>query len=109
MIRIVRNDAPRSAPASVSENITPPKVLTRVEPIYTPEAAAARVAGRVIIRVAVDERGTVTNADVLKGLPFGLDRSTVDAVRSWTFAPALDRNGIPVKGTFHVVMNFPPK
>lgn len=108
VIRIVRNDESPSTWTAAAESVRPPQVLTRVEAEYTPEAAAARVAGMVIVRVEIDESGMLTGAKVLKGLPFGLDRSALDAVRSWTFSPAVDRNGLPVRATRNVVMRFTP-
>lgn len=93
---------------STGTNGTPPQVLTHVDAPYTPEAAAARAAGMVLIRVHVDERGSVTRTDLLKGLPFGLDQSAIDAVRKWTFSPALGPNGNAEKGTLRVMINFDP-
>ena len=86
-------------------NMTPPKPISRVEPIYPAEAQEARIAGVVILETVIDETGTVTDARVLKPLPFGLDKAAADAVRQWRFEPAT-LDGKPVPVVFNLTINF---
>lgn len=86
-------------------SMTRPIVLYRVEPAYTVEAKINRVSGIVITEVVIDETGAVTDVKVLKPLPFGLDKSAVDAIRQWRFAPAM-ADGKPVATKFTITINF---
>lgn len=107
-IRVFRPAASQRGPDGylrLGEDITPPRVLARVEPIYPPEAKAARVSGIVILETRVDESGVVRNVRVLKPLPFGLSEAAAHAVRQWAFAPAT-RDGQPVPVVFNLTVNF---
>ncbi len=53
----------------------------------------------------IDKQGNVTNVQVLKPLPFGLDAAAVDAVRRWKFKPGT-LNGQPVDVIFNLTVNF---
>ena len=61
--------------------------------------------GVVILETVIDEQGNVTDAKVLKGLPMGLDRQAVEAVKTWKFKPAT-RDGRPVPVYYTVTMSF---
>ena len=91
----------------VPANLTPPQILTRVEPVYTAEAKEARIAGVVIVRASIDETGTVRDVKILKPLPYGLDKAAADAVRQWIFAPAL-HDGRPVPTKMNITVQFRP-
>src|SRR5215469_4875699 len=43
--------------------------INRVQPEYPPLAKAARVSGRVVVEVTVDELGNVTSARAISGHP----------------------------------------
>ena len=97
---------PVTKPTSVSDKYTtPPKILHRVEPGYTPEARDARVAGVCILAIDIDETGAVTATQVLKPLPMGLSEAAVAAVKQWQFSPAL-KDGKPVAVTYNITINF---
>lgn len=70
---------------------------SRVPPHYTEIARVAHLEGTVLVKVVVDERGAVTAAKVLEGLPLGLDAEALAAVRQWRFVPA-ERAGMPAPG-----------
>ncbi len=82
-----------------------PVVLTRVEPVYPEEYRRARVAGIVILELAITETGAVEQVGVLKSIGPGLDMAAVKAVRQWTFKPAT-RDGKPVPILFNLTINF---
>jgi TonB family protein len=82
-----------------------PKILRRVEPTYPVEARQARVSGIVIIEALIDRTGAVSDAVVLKPLPFGLGDEAVKAVRQWQFEPATV-DGQPVDVLFNLTVNF---
>ena len=93
------------APYRVGGNVRAPVVIKRVEPLYTDEARAARISGIVIVEVIIDRNGKVTDARVLKPLPFGLDHTAIDAVRQWQFKPGT-LDGEPVDVIFNLTLNF---
>ena len=64
---------------------------------YPPEAERAGVEGKVRLRVALDARGRVSSARVLRGLGHGLDEAAVEALtRRCRFTPAIATDGRPV-------------
>ena len=94
-----------NAPLRVGGDVKAPVLINRVEPTYTEEARAKRISGIVILEVIIDKTGRVTNAQVLKPLPFGLDRAAVDAVKQWQFQPGT-LNGQPIDVIFNLTVNF---
>ncbi|PYV32864.1 MAG: hypothetical protein DMG09_23405 [Acidobacteria bacterium] len=96
---------PQREPIRVGGNVQESKLVHRVEPVYPPEATAARVSGVVILQVTVNEAGDVSDARVLRGHPL-LDGAAVEAVRQWRYSPTL-LNGEPVPVIATVSIAFP--
>jgi len=82
---------------------TIPKVLTRVEPQYTSEAAQARVTGTVVLQGVIGTDGSTKVVKIVKPLTLDLTLSAVEAIQQWTFIPA-NRDGkeIPVSVVIEV-------
>lgn len=102
-------DAPpgysRSNAVAVGGGVDPPVKIHSPQPRYTEDARRAGVEGVVILETVVDEEGNVRDVKVLKGLPYGLDQSAVDTVKTWRYEPAL-RDGEPVAVYFTFTINF---
>jgi protein TonB len=64
--------------------------------VYPEIAKRAGVEGKVYVLAFVDETGTVTKAQVLKGIGAGCDEAALDAVQKTKFKPGKQR-GKPVK------------
>ena len=96
---------PAKAPRLDLDTMTPPKILTRVEPVYPPDAKEKKIQGIVIVEAFIDEAGRVTETRVLGRQPMGLSEAAEDAVRQWTFQPAL-KDGKPIAVLFNVTINF---
>ncbi len=64
--------------------------------VYPEIAKRAGVEGKVYILAFVDETGTVTKANVIKGIGAGCDEAALDAVLKTKFKPGKQR-GKPVK------------
>lgn len=80
-------------------------VAEPVFPAYPEVALKARIEGKVVLEVAVNERGTVDSAVVIKPLPFGLGAAAFEAALQWRFRPAYrDRRPVAMCGRFS--MNF---
>jgi TonB family protein len=94
-------------PVRAGSILMSPRLVTRVEPVYPPQALAARVEGMVIVEARVDATGRVTNATVLRSIPL-LDQAALDAVRQWVYAPmCLEGGPIPSILTVPVSFNLP--
>jgi TonB family protein len=86
-------------------DVKAPKVTHKVKAQYTQQAYYARVQGKVVCEVIVDEQGKPGNIFVISPLGFGLDQRAVTAVRGWKFKPGL-KDGIPVKVMTLVEVEF---
>ena len=73
-----------------------PQVIYKPAPVYTPEARAMHLEGRVAVRIKVSNAGQVSVLGVTSGLGHGLDESAVRAIQATRFRPALDNSGKPV-------------
>ena len=96
-----RTETLADAGASVdirSKQLAPPK--------YPADAVAARTTGEVVVIVDVAADGSVSDARVENSEPAGVfDQVTLDAVKKWTFQPALE-DGKPVAGRVRVPVTF---
>jgi TonB family protein len=92
-------------PYRIGFGVSPPQKISGAAPVYTELARRNRVSGTVIVEAIIDEQGDVVNARVLKGLPMGLDKAAVEAVKTWKFKPAL-KEGKPVKVYYVLTVNF---
>jgi protein TonB len=84
--------------------IRPPRLIKRVNPIYSPAAIAARVSGSVVIAAVTDIYGRVREARIVSGHAL-LSASALEAVRKWVYEPYLV-NGIPRPVSFTVTVTF---
>jgi TonB family protein len=98
-------EAPRAGPYRVGGAVSRPEIVSQTRPVYTELARRNRVTGTVIVEAVIDEQGTVTDVRVLKGLPMGLDRSAVEAIKTWKFKPAT-LEGRPVPVYYVLTVNF---
>jgi protein TonB len=90
-------------PGVSKKEYVPPRVLRQVQP-----RVAANQDTQVSVRVAIDQKGVVREADLLtKGIDGQLGRSAVEAARRWRFEPARDGNG-PVASNLVVKFRFGP-
>lgn len=64
--------------------------------VYPEIAKRARVEGKVFVKAFVDETGTVTSAEIVKGIGAGCDEAAIDAVLQTKFSPGKQR-GRPIK------------
>jgi len=92
-------------PMRVGPGVTPPRLLRKVEPEYTPSARADHIQGTVILQIVVNEKGRAADISVLSPLGFGLDEKAQAAVEKWEFAPGM-KGGIHVKILAEVMINF---
>jgi len=76
---------------------TAPVSLSRKVPIYSMQARQLRIQGTVIMKVLVNERGTVEDVSLVQGVPGAdVNDAAMRAARSWTYRPAT-KGGVAVK------------
>ena len=97
---------PRGGPIRIGDNVQESKLIRKVEPVYPEEALRARVQGKVVLAIVVNEEGFVTEAKVVKGHPI-LNDAAIAAVRQWKYSPTL-LNGepVPVMATVTIIFNM---
>jgi protein TonB len=82
-------------PQRIGGNVMQANLITKVSPIYPPEAKQKRVEGTVRLEVTIDKEGHVSQVAIVSG-PSELTQSATDAVRQWAYKPTL-LNGEPVE------------
>jgi len=105
MSRSVPPAAPRSGALRLEKGMTPPMVVSKVEPKYSEDAREGKLQGVVVLRMVIDEDGRPQDVQVTRGLGMGLDEKAMEAVRQWRFRPAY-KDGQPVATQASVEMNF---
>ena len=94
------------SPAAQAPMGAPPKPLSRPMPL--PVDDLDRTDTTVRVRLSVDERGEVTEADILHSSGSrALDDAALDAVGRWRYAPAV-RDGQPAPGVAVEDVEFAP-
>jgi TonB family protein len=91
-------------PMRVSAGVMAGNLLTRVVPVYPPEAKADGISGTVVLHAIIGTDGTIQNLTVISGTPV-LATAAVDAVQQWTYKPYL-LNGNPVAVDTLININF---
>lgn len=88
--------------------VAAPKLSSNLDPRYPPAAKHLNRSAQVDIKVLVDERGRVLDADRIGGKAgFGFDEAAIDAARKAVFQPAT-KDGIRVKMWTTLRVNFKP-
>lgn len=80
---------------ALSRNVTPPTVLSRIEPVYSEEARKANLEGTVELSAIIRKDGSIEAIKGLRGLGLGLDESAIKTLKSWRFRPGRE-DGSPV-------------
>ena len=98
--------APAADPTRpISGTITPPSVVHRVDPEFSPEARATMFNGNVLVGLTVDTNGLPQNVHVEVGAGMGLDDKAIEAVKQYVFKPAME-DGKPVAVPLSVEVSF---
>ncbi|MGY1457483.1 MULTISPECIES: energy transducer TonB [unclassified Luteimonas] len=93
---------PRATAAPDSE----PELTNRVQPEYPATAYRERAEGTVLVGILVNANGRPVEVEVVRRSGNReLDRAAVDAVRQWTFQPAM-RDGKKVEARVEVPVTF---
>jgi len=95
--------SPEASTASGADHDRQPKVVARTEAVY-PVGLEQNGAAGISIEVALDDKGVIARILSTKGNP-ALLTSALQAVRNWTFEPAL-ASGKPVPGILQLDVIF---
>jgi TonB family protein len=91
---------------NVSESVLQGSAITRVNPVYPPNARKMNATGTVEVEVTISEKGLVVDATAISG-HFALRSAAVEAARKWVFKPAIF-SGAPVKIKGVLTFTFGP-
>jgi TonB family protein len=88
------------------EGASDPKVIYRVDPVFSEKARKAKYQGLCVLNIVVEPDGTPSNIHVASKLGMGLDEKAIEAVKKWRFQPSM-KDGHPVRyGPVEVDMDF---
>jgi TonB family protein len=88
----------------ISQAVMATRLLSRVEPVYPPEAQTEHIAGVVVLRLVIDKNGGVLNTDYVSGPPV-LVAAAIEAIKQWKYQPYL-LNGVLVEVETSVEISF---
>jgi TonB family protein len=89
-----------------TSEITPGRLVYRVDPQYPKEARKQNIQGAVLLQVTVEKNGNVDDIAILSG-DLVLADAAVDAVSAWRFEP-YTQSGSPVQISQKLSFNFIP-
>jgi TonB family protein len=85
--------------------VTPPVMILKREPKYTPGATSDHIQGTVVLYCEVGPDGEAHNMKVVRSLRPDLDANAIEAVRGWRFKPG-EKDGKPVTVAATIEVNF---
>jgi TonB family protein len=95
---------PKPVPVVRGGQVTQPRLIHSVPPVYPALATANRIEGDVEIQAVIDTTGKVTSTKVISG-PSLLRAAAVDAVRQQKYSPAT-LDGKPITMQYKVTIRF---
>jgi TonB family protein len=84
-----------SALSPLSAAVIDARPILQTAPNYSHELRATGTEGEVVVNFTISEKGDVINPVVVSTTNQLLDKSTLKAVRTWKFAPAM-KDGVAV-------------
>jgi TonB family protein len=87
--------------------VTPPKLLSSIQALYTAEAMRARIQGTVRLSCVVELDGSIGPVRVVQSLDkqFGLDEQAIATARKWKFTPGV-KDGERVRVLITIDLGF---
>jgi protein TonB len=95
----------RAVRTDISDKVTPPSVVQKVDPEYPAELRRQGVTGIVTIEGLIDTSGRLLRPQVVRSTDPRLNEFALAAVRMWWFRPATV-NGEPAEAHFKVDVSF---
>ena len=91
-------------PVVIGGKVAEPKLIYRAMPVYPLNAKEAGIAGDVVIKTTIDQKGGVVDMHVISG-PLMLRQAALDALRRWKFEPS-KLDGQPIAVQMLVTIKF---
>jgi TonB family protein len=88
----------------VKSGVMAGQVVTKTQPVYPPDAKAAKVQGAVVLKAVIGKDGSIRSLQLVSG-PDELTKSAWAAVKQWTYKPYL-LNGEPVEVETTITVNY---
>ncbi len=98
-------DAQAAGPYKVGGGVSPPRLISKVEPKFSEEARISHFAGTVLLGATLGTDGRASSFKVLRHLGLGLDENAIAAVSNWQFKPG-EKEGQPVNVFAQIEVNF---
>jgi TonB family protein len=99
-----REEGPKLAGSA--PQLTPGRLVRKVEPVYPESARARGISGSVVLTALVTKEGKVTNVQFVRG-PEALASPSIDAVQQWLYEP-YRLGSSPVAVQTMIVIRFTP-
>jgi vitamin B12 transporter len=99
--------APAPAPAP-SNGLEPPKLIAESPASYPEAAKPERLEATVLVQLAIDATGAVTEAQVIEPVGHGFDEAATEAALGLRFEPAKN-NGTPIPSKIRFPYSFKPE
>ncbi|MCD6517649.1 MAG: TonB family protein [Candidatus Aminicenantes bacterium] len=95
---------------ALNEVDSPPELVKKVDPEYTPAARKFKVSGKVVLVILISETGDVIETRIVQGIEnsYGLNEKAERTVKKWKYNPAV-KNGVKVKVWKTVAISFAEK
>ena len=103
---VLKTVKPASQASNATAKLTPPDLNGNALPRYPEQARRLGWQGRVLLRIWIDQQGSVTRVQVEESSGHSLlDAAAVTSVRTWRVQPA-QRGGQPVAGSWLLPIRF---
>jgi TonB family protein len=89
----------------IGGDVSAPTLIFAPNPEFTEKARQAKYQGVCVISLIIDAQGKPKRVQVVRHLGMGLDKKAVEAVKQYTFTPAM-RFGQPVAVEVNIEVNF---
>jgi TonB family protein len=89
------NARPLDASLTAQKNTKLPACFSMPNPRYTQAARDAKFSGSLIVEGIVTRQGKVIEHRIVRGLPFGLNESSIETLSTWRCDPAV-QDGVPI-------------
>ena len=96
---------PMCADKATQVCVSAPQPIHQPEPEYSKQAREAKYQGTCVIALVVEPDGSASHVSMISGLGMGLDEKAIEAVKAWTFKPAM-KDGKPVRVAIAVEVEF---
>ncbi|HLK05899.1 MAG TPA: energy transducer TonB [Candidatus Acidoferrum sp.] len=90
---------------AMGKAVTPPRCTYMPNPSYSDPARAVKLQGVLVVQVLISESGAITDEQVVKGLPFGLNAQALETVKNWRCDP-VTVNGQPKAVVVPIEVSF---